>query len=44
MNLGDAPQEVFQFEIRFYGTKTVNPTGQQPQTKEWDLAKGPKNE
>jgi hypothetical protein len=45
MDLGQAVAEVFQFEIRFIGMRTFQPKGQQEmQTKNIDLAVGPRNE
>ena len=45
MNLGQAVPEICQFEIQFVGFKTFKPKGQkEEQTKQMDLAKGPRNE
>jgi hypothetical protein len=45
VNLGQAASEIFQFEMRFVGMRTFKPKDQQEvQSKEQDLAKGPKNE
>jgi hypothetical protein len=46
IDLSHAAPEEYQFEIRFFAIRTVQPRGQQdaPQIKEFDLAKGPENE
>src|SRR4051794_38307218 len=45
MDLRQAVPVVSQFEIRFTGIRSYQPKGQQlEQTKEYDLAKGPRNE
>jgi hypothetical protein len=47
MNISHAAPVEYQFEIRFFAIRTIQPKGQQeeaPQIKEFDLAKGPENE